>query len=78
MNRSLFLVGPSGSGKTSLSKTLHKTLLELNRPSILVNLDPYNLNISKDFMIDIQDLIQLEDVMEDCSLGYRTNNINKN
>ena len=70
MKRSLIIVGPSGSGKTALATSLSSVFKEVQRPSLLINLDPYNINLSDAFDIDIQDLIQLEDVMTDCKLGY--------
>ena len=63
------IVGPPGSGKTTYTHAVSQFLDAINRPYIIVNLDPANENIPYKCDIDVNDLITLEDVMNEFGLG---------
>ncbi|XP_053695746.1 GPN-loop GTPase 2 [Sabethes cyaneus] len=63
------VIGPPGSGKTSYCSKMKKFLEKLERKVTVVNLDPANDNMEYDSCIDIMQLITVQDVMEQFSLG---------
>ncbi|XP_058826141.1 GPN-loop GTPase 2 [Topomyia yanbarensis] len=63
------IIGPPGSGKTSYCNKMKQFLEKLGRKVTVVNLDPANDNMEYDSSIDIMQLITVEDVMEQFSLG---------
>ncbi|KAI0888624.1 GPN-loop GTPase [Annulohypoxylon maeteangense] len=65
----VMVMGPAGAGKSTFCAALI-THLQLNRRSCFyVNLDPAAESFEHAPDLDIKDLISLEDVMEDMSLG---------
>ncbi|KAF7456636.1 putative ATP binding protein [Cryptosporidium felis] len=63
------LIGPPGSGKTTFVYGMHQMCIALNRPNIVVNLDPANENVPYTPDIDIRELINFENVMSEYKLG---------
>lgn len=64
------IIGPPGSGKTTYCNGVHHFFEAIHRPSVaIVNLDPANENVSEHCDINITDLIQVDDVMSNLSLG---------
>lgn len=62
-------MGPAGSGKTTFCSALMTHLRNNRRSCFYVNLDPAAENFAHEPDLDIKDLITLEDVMEELSLG---------
>lgn len=71
------VIGPPGSGKTTYTIGMHNFLTQLGRNCVVINLDPANDVKDNDVVygqdcpvrIDINDLVTLEDVMDELSLG---------
>ncbi|OII73879.1 XPA1 binding GTPase [Cryptosporidium ubiquitum] len=63
------LIGPPGSGKTTFVYGMHQMCTALNRPNIIVNLDPANENIPYIPDVDVRELINFEKIMFECRLG---------
>ncbi|KAK8809815.1 hypothetical protein WA158_000758 [Blastocystis sp. Blastoise] len=63
------IIGPPGSGKTTYCNSLKLFLDAIERPSVIVNLDPANENKPYEAGVDIEELITLEDVMDEFELG---------
>lgn len=63
------ILGPAGAGKTTFCIALLTHLQHSRRSSFYVNLDPAATNFAYTPDLDIRDLISLEDVMEEMSLG---------
>ena len=63
------ILGPAGAGKTTFCTALLTHLQHSRRSSFYVNLDPAATNFAYTPDLDIRDLISLEDVMEEMSLG---------
>lgn len=64
------VLGPPGSGKTTYCAKVCQFYKEkLNRACEVINLDPANENMEYQPAIDVMDLITVEDVMENLSLG---------
>ena len=63
------VIGPPGSGKTTYCHGMSMFLKELERKCDIVNLDFANDKLPYTPTIDVRDLISLEDVMEEHSLG---------
>lgn len=63
------IIGPPGSGKTTYCWKMAEYLKKVNRNVILVNLDPANDVLPYEPDIDIRSLTNLQDVMENLSLG---------
>lgn len=63
------MIGPPGSGKTTFCNGVQQFLRAIGRKVILVNLDPANENIPYDCDLDVRELINLDEVMEEHSLG---------
>lgn len=64
-----FVVGPPGAGKSTYCSGMQGLLGALKRPCLLVNLDPANDEPPYECDIDIRDLVSVEDVMGELSLG---------
>ncbi|XP_022920266.1 GPN-loop GTPase 2 [Onthophagus taurus] len=63
------IIGPPGSGKTTYCNQIHTFYKEkLNRKVEIINLDPANENVRK-ATVDIMDLITVDEVMTNLSLG---------
>ncbi|KAF9733163.1 hypothetical protein PMIN06_010252 [Paraphaeosphaeria minitans] len=63
------VMGPAGAGKSTFCASLIQHLQNNKRPCFYVNLDPAAEEFAFDPDLDIKDLISLEDVMEEMSLG---------
>lgn len=63
------VVGPPGSGKSTYCYGLHQFLTALNRPVLIVNLDPAAPHPPYPSSISITSLISLEDAMSAHGLG---------
>lgn len=64
-----WVVGPPGAGKSTYCTGMQQLLTVLKRPRTMVNLDPANDDPPYDCDIDIRELVNVEDVMEELSLG---------
>lgn len=62
-------MGPAGAGKTTFCTALITHLQHSHRSCFYVNLDPAATDFTYEPDLDIRDLISLEDVMEEMSLG---------
>jgi GTPase SAR1 family protein len=62
-------MGPAGAGKSTFCTGLIQHLQNNKRPCFYVNLDPAAEDFAFEPDLDIKDLISLEDVMEEMSLG---------
>ncbi|KAJ9660893.1 hypothetical protein H2198_002238 [Neophaeococcomyces mojaviensis] len=65
----VLVMGPAGAGKTTFCTALIQHLQTVRRSCFYVNLDPAADNFGYTPDLDIRDLISLEDVMEEMSLG---------
>ncbi|KAF2878158.1 GPN-loop GTPase [Massariosphaeria phaeospora] len=63
------IMGPAGAGKSTFCTALIQHLQNNKRPCFYVNLDPAAEEFAFEPDLDIKDLISLEDVMEEMSLG---------
>ncbi|GAA5905474.1 hypothetical protein JCM8208_004290 [Rhodotorula glutinis] len=63
------VIGPPGSGKTTYVWGLHQFLTALERPILLVNLDPAAPSPPYPHSVSIADLISLDDAMSAHGLG---------
>lgn len=63
------VIGPPGSGKTTYCKVMSEFMQSIGRNVIIVNMDPANENITYNCHVNIRELINLEDVMDNCDLG---------
>lgn len=63
------VMGPAGAGKTTFCSALISHLRACKRSAFYVNLDPAATDFVYEPDLDIKDLISLEDVMEELSLG---------
>ncbi|KFK31225.1 hypothetical protein AALP_AA6G084600 [Arabis alpina] len=63
------VIGPPGSGKTTYCNGMSQYLSLIERKVAIVNLDPANDALPYDCAVNIEELIKLEDVMEEPSLG---------
>ena len=63
------IIGPPGCGKTTYCLAMRSFFQNFNRKTILINLDPANETKNVPFDIDIRDLINLDDVESNLSLG---------
>ncbi|KAL5115430.1 hypothetical protein ACEQ8H_006651 [Pleosporales sp. CAS-2024a] len=63
------VMGPAGAGKSTFCTALIQHLQNNKRPCFYVNLDPAAEEFAFEPDLDIKDLISLEDVMEEMSLG---------
>ncbi|VVB07546.1 unnamed protein product [Arabis nemorensis] len=63
------VIGPPGSGKTTYCNGMSQYLSLIGRKVAIVNLDPANDALPYDCAVNIEELIKLEDVMVEPSLG---------
>jgi len=63
------VMGPAGVGKSSYCKTMQQHCRASHRTMHVGNLDPAADKFEYDAAFDVKDLINLEEVMEDLSLG---------
>eukprot|EP00923_Selenidium_pygospionis_P045176 GHVN01077929.1.p3 GENE.GHVN01077929.1~~GHVN01077929.1.p3 ORF type:complete len:103 (-),score=11.24 GHVN01077929.1:379-687(-) len=63
------VVGPPGSGKTTYCDGMSQMCRALKRPVVLVNLDPANDVVPYTADIDIKELVTVENIMSELSLG---------
>ncbi|KAJ3276578.1 GPN-loop GTPase 2 [Terramyces sp. JEL0728] len=63
------VVGPPGCGKTTYCYGLSQVYTAIERPYIIINLDPANDGVPYKADIDISELITLQDAMDEYSLG---------
>ncbi|KAF2785489.1 hypothetical protein K505DRAFT_199570, partial [Melanomma pulvis-pyrius CBS 109.77] len=63
------VMGPAGAGKSTFCSAIIQHLQNNKRPCFYVNLDPAAEEFAFEPDLDIKDLISLEDVMEEMSLG---------
>lgn len=69
MGYAQLVIGPAGSGKSTYCSSLYDHCQTVGRTIHIVNLDPAAENFDYPVAIDIRELISLEDVMEELSLG---------
>ena len=65
----VLVMGPAGAGKTTFCTALITHLQHSHRSCFYINLDPAATDFTYEPDLDIRDLISLEDVMEEMSLG---------
>lgn len=65
----VLVMGPAGAGKTTFCTAMIQHLQNSRRSCFYVNLDPAANDFAYEPDLDIRDLISLEDVMEEMSLG---------
>ncbi|KAI9795682.1 MAG: ATP binding protein [Candelina submexicana] len=65
----VLVMGPAGAGKTTFCSALIQHLRHNKRSCFYINLDPAAEEFVYEPDLDIKDLITLEDVMEEMSLG---------
>lgn len=63
------VIGPAGSGKSTYCKQIYEHCQSIGRMVHVVNLDPAAEHFEYPTAVDIRELISLEDVMEELSLG---------
>lgn len=63
------VVGPPGSGKSTFCDGMQQFLHAIDRNCAVINLDPANDHTSYPCALDVRDLVPLEEVMEQESLG---------
>ncbi|KAH0883408.1 hypothetical protein HID58_059504 [Brassica napus] len=63
------VIGPPGSGKTTYCNGMSQFLSLIGRKVAVVNLDPANDALPYECAVNIEELIKLEVVMSECSLG---------
>jgi GTPase SAR1 family protein len=63
------VLGPPGSGKTKYCSIMHEWLSGLGRRCFVINLDPANDRLHYHCSLNIFDLISMQDVMLNLSLG---------
>ncbi|XP_071925752.1 GPN-loop GTPase QQT1 isoform X2 [Coffea arabica] len=63
------VIGPPGSGKTTYCNGMSQFLNLIGRKVAVVNLDPANDALPYECAVNIEDLVKLEDVMAEHSLG---------
>eukprot|EP00252_Welwitschia_mirabilis_P000076 TRINITY_DN10049_c0_g2_i1.p1 TRINITY_DN10049_c0_g2~~TRINITY_DN10049_c0_g2_i1.p1 ORF type:complete len:280 (-),score=61.53 TRINITY_DN10049_c0_g2_i1:251-1090(-) len=69
MGYAQLVIGPAGSGKSTYCYNLQQHCSSIGRSVHVVNLDPAADNFNYEVAVDIRELISLEDVMEELSLG---------
>ena len=63
------VIGPPGSGKTTYCHKICEFYKSIGRKVTIINFDPANENMEYTTDIDIMQLIKVDDVMENLSLG---------
>jgi GTPase SAR1 and related small G proteins len=65
----IYVTGPAGSGKSTFTYALQEWMRNNQYEAITVNLDPGVENIPYRPDVDVRDWYQLQDIMEEYSLG---------
>ncbi len=65
----IYVVGPAGTGKSTFTSGFKEWMLNNGYTAISVNLDPGVENIPYQPDVDVREWIQLQDIMEEYSLG---------
>jgi GTPase SAR1 family protein len=69
MRYAIFIVGTAGSGKSTLTGSFH-SWLEMKRQNVIrVNLDPGVVDLPYDPDVDVREIVDIESVMRQYSLG---------
>lgn len=63
------VIGPPGAGKSTYCDGMHQFLGAIGRKASVVNLDPANDKTSYPCALDVRDLVTLEEIMEEDTLG---------
>ena len=63
------VIGPPGVGKTTYCDGMQQLLEGIQRPTTIINLDPANEELPYTCAINLRELISLEKVMDQMSLG---------
>lgn len=63
------VIGPPGAGKSTYCNGMHQFLGAIGRKCSVVNLDPANDKTSYPCALDVRDLVTLEEVMQEETLG---------
>ncbi|KAK2746984.1 hypothetical protein FQN57_002556 [Myotisia sp. PD_48] len=63
------IIGPPGSGKSTYCNGMHQFMSAIGRKCSVVNLDPANDRTSYTPALDVRDLITLEEIMAEDTLG---------
>ena len=63
------VIGPPGSGKSTYCNGMHQFMSAIGRKCSVVNLDPANDHTSYPCALDVRDLVTLEEIMEEDTLG---------
>ena len=63
------VIGPAGCGKSTYCNTIYQHCQAMGRTVHVVNLDPAAESFAYPVSIDVRELVTLEDVMEEMSLG---------
>ncbi|KAL6536120.1 GPN-loop GTPase qqt1 [Orobanche hederae] len=72
------VIGPPGSGKTTYCNGMSQFLQLVGRKVAVINLDPANDSLPYECAVNSEDLIKLEDVMVEHSLGPNGDYLEKN
>jgi GTPase SAR1 family protein len=63
------VIGPPGAGKSTYCNGMHQFMSAIGRRCSIVNLDPANDKTSYPCALDIRDLVTLEEIMAEDTLG---------
>jgi GPN-loop GTPase len=63
------IIGPPGSGKSTYCNGMHQFMSAIGRKCSIVNLDPANDHILYPCVLNVRDLVTLEEIMAEDSLG---------
>lgn len=63
------VIGPPGSGKSTYCNGMRQFLSAIGRKCSIFNLDPANDQTSYPCALDVRDLVTLEEIMREESLG---------
>ncbi|EED13153.1 ATP binding protein, putative [Talaromyces stipitatus ATCC 10500] len=63
------VIGPPGAGKSTYCNGMHQFMGAIGRRCSIVNLDPANDNTSYPCALDVRDLVTLEEIMAEDTLG---------
>lgn len=63
------VIGPPGSGKSTYCNGMHQFMGAIGRKCSVVNLDPANDQTSYSCALDVRDLVTLEEIMAEDTLG---------
>jgi GTPase SAR1 family protein len=63
------VIGPPGAGKSTYCNGMHQFMSAIGRRCSIVNLDPANDKTSYPCALDVRDLVTLEEIMAEDSLG---------